>query len=370
VDAVSGALAAAHVYAVAPLTVPRAPWEVVAVSAGWLLVLVVLTFRRGRLFCNLLCPAGAALHLLGRRSLLRVGLDEARCNGCGLCERACKAECVDAAARRVDTGACVGCFDCLDACPKGGVVYGRPRKAAPERAPSPAPGDPAAPSGTTRRALLAGATAAAGGLLVPAPARAAAPPDPRDARRPILPPGAGDLRRFTARCTACQLCAAACPTQVLRPSFLAYGWSGLLQPRLVYDHGACVYDCDRCGEVCPTGAITALPLAAKRLVQLGHAVFVKDECVVTVKKKACGACAEHCPTKAIQMIPVEGGEPGLRLPRVNDELCVGCGACEHPCPTLPRKAIWVEARTPQGTAKRPEQAPLQNPLENGADFPF
>ena len=383
VNGVSGALASAHVYAVQPLAAPVAPWPAIAIAVGWLLSLILFTFRRGRLFCNLLCPAGALLHLLARRSVLRIRLDEARCNGCGVCERACKAGCIDATLRQVDAGACVGCFDCLEACPKGGVVYGRP-PAPPAREDVPAEevasargrgqgGAQGTQRGTTRRALLAGAAAAGGGLLLPASGRGAAPAgppaDPRDARAPILPPGAGALRRFTAHCTACQLCVAACPTGVLRPSLLEYGLAGLLQPRLVYDHGACVFDCHRCGEVCPTGAITALPLETKHLVQVGRAVFVKDECVVTVKKKACGACAEHCPTKAIQMIPVEGGEPGLRVPRVDEALCIGCGSCEHPCPTLPRKAIWVEARTPQGTAKRPEVKPLANPLENG-DFPF
>ena len=367
VNGIALLLGALHVYLVAPLPPPQTAWPAVAVAAAWLAVLVLLTSRRGRLFCNLLCPAGAVLRLLGRRALLRVHLDEARCNGCGACERVCKAECIDAARRRVDAGACVGCFDCLGACPKDGVVYGRERPRASPRARAAAP--PGAPA-TTRRALLAAAGAAAGGLLVPGPARAAAAPDPRDARRPVLPPGAGDVRRFTASCTACHLCVAACPTQVLRPSLVEYGAAGLLAPRLVYDHGACVFDCTRCGEVCPTGAVAALPLDTKHLTQVGRAVFVKDECVVTVKRKACGACAEHCPTKAIQMIPVAGGEPGLRIPQVDEGLCIGCGSCEHPCPTLPRKAIWVEARSPQGTARRPEQRPLENPLKDGAEFPF
>jgi formate hydrogenlyase subunit 6/NADH:ubiquinone oxidoreductase subunit I len=146
-----------------------------------------------------------------------------------------------------------------------------------------------------------------------------------------------------------------------------YGLGGLLQPRLVFDAGACVYDCHRCGEVCPTGAIMSLPLDTKRRVQVGRARFVKEECVVKQKHKACGACAEHCPTKAVQMVPFEGA---LRIPELKEELCIGCGACEHPCPTRPRKAIWVEARSPHGTAKKPEQPALTSPFENGADFPF
>jgi ferredoxin len=193
--------------------------------------------------------------------------------------------------------------------------------------------------------------------------------DPRDARAPITPPGSLDRRRFSSRCTACHLCVASCPTQVLRPSLLEYGLSGLLQPRLVYDGGACVYDCDLCGQVCPAGAILPLPLPEKRLVQVGRARFVKADCVVETRKKVCGACAEHCPTKAIAMVPY-AGEPQLRIPELNEEACIGCGACEHPCPVQPRKAIWVEARSPHGRAKKIEPKPIEKPPAGDEGFPF
>ena len=90
--------------------------------------------------------------------------------------------------------------------------------------------------------------------------------------------------------------------------------------------------------------------------------------MVEVKRKACGACAEHCPTKAISMKPYGDPSERLRIPEVDEEACIGCGACEHPCPVLPRKAIWVEARSPHGRAKKIEQPPLESPKEG--DFPF
>lgn len=353
------ALSSAGVYGLAPVAAPHVSWGALAVAAGWLLGISALALSRGRLFCNLLCPAGALLQLLSRRPAVRIGIDEARCNGCGLCERSCKAGCIDAATRRVEVAACVGCFDCLDACPRDGVRlevgWHRPAPAVPRAA------DPA------RRALLA-----APALLLARRALAAAPipgPDPRDARAPITPPGSRDRGRFTDRCTACHLCVAACPTQVLRPSLAAYGLAGLLQPRLAYDHGACAPDCTRCGQVCPTGAILPLPLAEKHLAQVGRARFVKADCVVEVKRKACGACAEHCPTKAISMVPYGAPAERLKIPEVKEEACIGCGACEHPCPTEPRKAIWVEARSPHGVAKKIEQPPLEAPAA-GEAFPF
>ncbi|HET6411780.1 MAG TPA: 4Fe-4S dicluster domain-containing protein [Anaeromyxobacter sp.] len=356
------ALAAHHVYAVQPVGFPPFAWAAAALGLATLAGIGAIALGRGRLFCNLLCPAGALLRLLSRRTVFRIGIDGGACSGCGVCEKACKAGCIDASRRRVDFDACIGCLDCLAVCPKDGVrleaAFARQPRAEKLVEELPDPG---------RRAVLRAAALAPAALLAPPSARAA-PSDPRDARAPLMPPGSIDLRQFGSRCTACQLCVAACPAQVVRPSFLEYGVAGLLRPRLVYDDGSCVYDCLRCGEVCPTGAIQELSLSEKRLVQVGRARFVKADCVVETKKKACGACAEHCPTKALAMVPY-GEEPGLKIPEVNEEACIGCGACEHPCPTTPRKAIFVEARSPHGRAKPIEQKPLEKPA-GGGEFPF
>jgi ferredoxin len=363
--AVNGAargLAALHVYAVQPVVVPPVTWGALGVSLASLAGLVALALARGRRFCNLLCPAGALLRLLARRPAVRLAIIEERCNGCGICEKGCKAGCIDAARRALDPAACIACFDCLDMCPRDGV-----RLEAGWRPRAPAPATCPAEPDLGRRALLRVATLAPAALVSPPPT-GGAPADPRDARAPMTPPGSGDQRRFTSRCTACHLCVSACPTQVLRPALLDYGFAGVLQPRLVYESGACAYDCTRCGQVCPTGAIVALPVTAKHLVQVGRAQFVKSDCIVETRKKACGACAEHCPTKAISMVPVEG-QPPLRLPHVNEEACIGCGSCEHPCPVMPRKAIWVEARSPHGTARPIEERPLESPAASGG-FPF
>jgi NAD-dependent dihydropyrimidine dehydrogenase PreA subunit len=130
---------------------------------------------------------------------------------------------------------------------------------------------------------------------------------------------------------------------------------------MVYDAGACVYDCNACGQVCPTFAIMPLPLEEKRLTQIGKARFVKDDCVISTRRTMCGACTEHCPTGAVHMVPFEAG---LTIPVVDDDLCIGCGACEHPCPAEPRKAIFVEACSPHGRAKSPtlpSPSPSKNP---------
>jgi ferredoxin len=121
-----------------------------------------------------------------------------------------------------------------------------------------------------------------------------------------------------------------------------------------------------CTTVCPSGALLPLTLPEKKEVQMGRARFMKDDCIVITKKTDCGACSEHCPTKAVQMVKTDG----LFLPKMTEELCVGCGACEHACPVKPNKAIFVEASTVHGKAKKPVQKVIEEKKEIPVDFPF
>ena len=66
-----------------------------------------MSYMRGRLFCNTLCPAGALLGLIARVSLFRIVIDKSACKDCGLCEKVCKAGCIDSENMRVDFSACV-----------------------------------------------------------------------------------------------------------------------------------------------------------------------------------------------------------------------------------------------------------------------
>jgi ferredoxin len=356
-NGLSRLLGLVHVYALTPVQVPQPHLLMVTIAAAWLVGILALAWTRGRHFCNLLCPAGALLRLLSLRAAFPLRIDPASCTACGRCEQICKAGCIDAGERRVDFDACVGCFDCLDVCPGG--AFGHRRRSASRRGSSASAEDEPLPDASRRRALQRTAALAGGAMLVgaaPGPAR----------RPPITPPGSRGTPHFTARCTACQLCVGVCPTQVLRPSLLEYGVAGLMQPRLVFAAGACVYDCNACGQVCPTGAILPLPLPEKQRVQIGTARFVAEECVVNRSRTICGACAEHCPTRALELVPLEGR---LMVPRVNQELCIGCGACEHPCPATP-KAIFVEPCSPHGLAKvAAPSAPDARP-DPSADFPF
>ncbi|MDE6786864.1 MAG: 4Fe-4S binding protein, partial [Muribaculaceae bacterium] len=106
-----------------------------------------------------------------------------------------------------------------------------------------------------------------------------------------------------------------------------------------YENGYCRPECTRCSDVCPTGAIRPLDTAEKSSIQIGHAVWVKSNCVPITDDVECGNCARHCPTGAITMVDYENGH---KIPAVNTERCIGCGACENLCPARPFSAIYVE----------------------------
>jgi ferredoxin len=330
---------------------------------SFLVLVLYLSYNYGRLFCNLLCPAGALLGLISRFSIFKIVIDENNCKECGLCERVCKANCINSDSKEIDFAACVGCFNCIEACPTVGMSYkGRWRKTSTIL--------PIVNEG--RRKVLKTSILPAIGLLLPEigkndSSKVNQSDFDESHKYPISPPGSISVAQFSNRCTACHLCVSSCPTQVLLPSFLDYGIAGIFQPKMNYAASYCNFDCVICGQVCPTGAILPLDLNVKKQVQIGKAHFAKDDCIVVTKKKDCGACSEHCPTKAVKMVPYE---QRLVVPEVNDELCVGCGACEHACPVQPRKAIYVKGNLLHLIAKKPKSEKIEPSFDSKQDFPF
>ena len=106
-------------------------------------------------------------------------------------------------------------------------------------------------------------------------------------------------------------------------------------------------DCKICEEVCPTGAIEKITPAEKSAIQIGHAVWIKENCIVETDGEKCGSCASHCPVGAILMVVKDEFNPVLKIPVVNTERCIGCGQCEYYCPARPLSAIYVEGNEVQ-----------------------
>jgi ferredoxin len=338
--------------------------EVYIVPFLFLAIVTYLSYYHGRLFCNSLCPAGALLGLISRVSFFKIAIDENACNNCGACEKICKANCIESETKRIDFSACVGCFNCIHACPTNGVVYTRTRSRSSELRP--------VSFDSSRRTFFKSIAIPAIGLVTPTGDNS----DSTTAKSvayfaskkiPITPPGAKGTKHLTSLCTACHLCVSSCPSQVLYPTFLEYGLSGIFQPKMNYDASYCNYDCTICGEVCPSGAILPVDIDAKKLIQIGKAVFVREDCVVVKNKKDCAACSEHCPTKAVHTIPYEGK---LKIPELNNDICVGCGACEHACPTTPRKAIYVISNPIHLQAQKPKVIKQEGGFDSNKEFPF
>ncbi|MGA7160288.1 MAG: 4Fe-4S dicluster domain-containing protein [Bacteroidota bacterium] len=331
--------------------------SVVAATIIFLVGLFWLSYYHGRFFCNTLCPVGGVLSLVSRFSIFHITIQNDQCIDCGLCERVCRARCIDSTKRQIDFAACVGCFDCISSCPTLGMKYAHRKNK----------GDLRPPVDAGRRGVLAAASS--GMLMLVGMNEQALSENPtyeESQRTPVVAPGARSIHRFTNRCTACHLCVSTCPTHVLQPSFLEFGLAGLMQPRMDYSVNYCNFDCTLCGQVCPTGAIQSILVEEKKLLQIGKTHFAKEDCIVETKKTDCGACSEHCPTKAVRMVPYGN----LRIPEVDNQYCIGCGACEHACPAAPRKAIFVKSNTVHGIAKKREEANLPSPVSTPQEFPF
>lgn len=317
-----------------------------SISIITIVLLFVLAWRGGRTYCNTICPVGTILGFLSRFSWFRPAIDKSKCVDCGLCSKNCKASCIDLSAHQIDYSRCVDCMDCIDKCRKGAISYCHTCTS--KKTDNTVCTAEESVSGS-RRAFLAGSatflTATAikaqkmkvdGGLatiedkVVP------------NREQHIIPSGALNIRHFAQHCTACQLCVSACPNEVLRPSS---DLSRFMQPEMSYERGYCRPECTRCADVCPTGAIRPITREEKSSVQIGHAVWIKKNCIPVRDGVHCGNCERHCPTAAIQMVSLDGpdgAKDSLKIPAINTERCIGCGACENLCPARPFSAIYVE----------------------------
>ena len=332
-------------------------WTVIGLSIFFLLLIILFSAFKGRLYCNTVCPVGTILGVLSRFSIFKISINKDTCTSCKLCERTCKAGCINIPDQKIDFSRCVTCYNCLTVCPEGSIVYNRVKPIRERKEIN---------TNSERRQFLSilalvfvsnklkSQEVVSNSATVPAKRSVA-----------VSPPGSISLDNYNSSCTACHLCISACPTHVLQPSFTDYGLIGFMQPVMDNHAGFCNFDCIKCGDVCPTGAIRLLSLEDKRLTQIGKAQFVKENCIVKTEGTDCGACAEHCPTKAVHMVPYENN---LVIPEVNEDICIGCGACEYACPTNPYRAIYVEGNSIHLLAKKPEEIEQESKVEE--DFPF
>lgn len=317
--------------------------------AALFLVALALNLFIPRLYCRMLCPLGALLGLLARRSLFRLVRTSESCTDCDACAADCQGAAEPQGARR--TSECMLCLNCAASCPQGAFAY--------RFLPSPDPSSESIDLG--RREALGAALA---GIAAVPLARASDGVEPRPDPRRIRPPGALPEEDFLGRCVKCGACMKVCPTSGLQPALTQAGLEGLWSPILIPRMGYCEQSCILCGQVCPTGAIRLLSLAEKQgqppssePIRIGAAFVDHGRCLPWAMDTACIVCEEVCPAspkavyfKTETVVARDGKERQLKRPYVDLEQCWGCGICETRCPVFDLAAIRVtsvgETRSP------------------------
>ncbi len=275
---------------------------------GVFFVLAVLVRLKGRFFCANICPVGTILGLLAKYSWFKIYIAKDKCLSCGLCSGNCPTGSIDYKKKTVNNETCIKCFRCLNTCSEKGLHYGIPPQKSVAFNPD-------------RRRLLTGvavvavfAVAAKKGINI---SKIAA----KKIKQVILPAGSDNPEVFAERCLNCNLCVQNCPMKILKKANGEYP-----AVHIDYQSNFCDYDCHKCAEVCPSGAIKRLSLAEKQKTQIGLAVINKDKCI------KCGLCVMKCPRGIIN-------KEAESFPEINSEGCIGCGTCKIACPVKAIKII-------------------------------
>jgi len=312
---------------------------VTIIAVMTLVVLAVLAWRNGRTYCNTTCPVGTLLSFLSRYSWLRIHFDTEKCRNCSLCTKNCKSSCIDYKTHTVDYGRCVVCGDCLKSCKFGALHYSRKSGQSVNTSSSEQLAE-GRRSFLLTTALLTTTVMAEDAKKVDGGLAEIEDKVAPERQTPLTPPGSLSAKNMSSHCTGCQLCVSECPNQVLRPGT---DWLSIMQPTMSYELGYCRPECNRCSQVCPAGAIRPIKKEDKSSTQIGHAVWIKKNCLPLTDGVECGNCARHCPVGAIEMVPSNpDDEESPYIPAVNEARCIGCGACEYLCPARPFSAIYVE----------------------------
>lgn len=104
---------------------------------GILLVILLLSVKVYRPFCQYLCPLGAVYGWFNRFSLVQIHWEKERCVSCAACEKACP---VGLSAGEISRSPeCIRCGRCIGACPAKCLHFsGKGREAIGSDAPAPA----------------------------------------------------------------------------------------------------------------------------------------------------------------------------------------------------------------------------------------
>ncbi|MGI6573185.1 MAG: 4Fe-4S dicluster domain-containing protein [Fermentimonas sp.] len=183
-----------------------------------------------------------------------------------------------------------------------------------------------------RRFFIASGLGVSSGLLIPR--YLYSPP-----RKYIRPPASLPSNLFNTLCIRCGNCIKTCPTRIIVNHTDSSNLLAWMTPIVHFKNSYCLENCNLCGKVCPSGAITEFQIQAKKEIVMALAVVNLEDCLLT-KQSECGRCIEACKYDAMkikysvlenQMVPI-----------VVSDRCVGCGACAVICPPLTIEMIPPE----------------------------
>ena len=313
------------------------------VSLILFLAVLCLGFLRPRFWCKYVCPSGAVFSL-GNLFRVTERKVESSCINCNKCVEICPFDAIkpDFTTRTTD---CTMCQSCAGVCPTESIKFVERWNFVELKVPN---HPPTHETSLGRRVFLSLATgsvaAVAGGLGLTGVTKAfGANLDDPNAFRPVRPPGSVPEKEFLEMCIRCGECFKACPNNVLQPEGFQQGLEGLWAPMVVANWAGCESSCNACGQVCPTGAIRALPLAEKKVARMGLAIVNESTCLPSAGKEACDLCVQECNAagyNAIEFTQVgaevdDNGLPvpgcGYLAPVVLKDQCVGCGLCQTRC---------------------------------------
>ena len=143
------------------------------------------------------------------------------------------------------------------------------------------------------------------------------------------PPGSLPEDQLKSTCIRCGNCLKACPTEIIKSAFDPGDPAGILAPELDFSLSYCLPECTSCGDVCPSGAITAFTEQQKKQLFVGTVEINLAKCLLTHNRE-CNQCKLSCAYDAIEI--ASSDMESTAIPEVKASRCVGCAACKIVCP--------------------------------------